>query len=86
LEVLALRNVIVQEVQQEVAFLFLEANDAATELWVHEKRLLTGGGMCADQRVDRRYWLATNDTSPVLAVVGLLDSCNTISKYSDSQP
>src|SRR5690242_8414191 len=79
LEVLSLRNVIVQEIQQKIALLLLVANDATAELRIHEDRLLTGSRVGPYQRVYRRNWFTTNNTSSVSAVVGLLNSYTSVS-------
>jgi hypothetical protein len=73
LEILALRDVVVQEVEQEVAFLFFVPHDATTELRVHEERLFAGRRMRANERMDGSYCVATDDAAPVLAVLGLFD-------------
>lgn len=73
LEILALGNVIIQEVQKKFALFLLVAYDATTELRIYKERLLAGRWMCAHEWVDGGYWVAADDASTVLAVVGLLD-------------
>lgn len=75
LEILALREMVVQEVEEIVALLLLVADNTARELWVDEERLLAGHGMGAYERVNGCDRLAANDASAVSAVVGLLNSC-----------
>lgn len=41
LKILTLGDMIIQELQQEVALLLLISQNSARELWVHEDRLLT---------------------------------------------
>lgn len=78
LEVLALRNMVVQEVEEEVTLLFLVADDAAAELWVYEERFLSSCRMCPHEGMDGRYRLATYKTASISAVVGLLDGWDSI--------
>jgi hypothetical protein len=52
LEVLTLCDVIVQEVEQKVRLLLLEAHDAPAKLRVHEERFLAGRRMRSHERVD----------------------------------
>ena len=52
LEILALGDVIVEEVEDEVALLLLVTNDPAHELRVDEKSFLACYGVCSDKRVD----------------------------------
>lgn len=73
LEVLALGDVVVEELEQEVALLLLEAEDATGELRVDEDGLLAGGRVRADEGVDGGDGVAADDAAPVFAVVGLLD-------------
>ena len=77
---MTLGDVVIQEVQQEVALFLLEANNATTELRIHEQRLLTGDGMGADDWMNRCHWFTTNNASSVPAIVGLLDTCRTVSE------
>jgi hypothetical protein len=53
LEVRALREVVVQELQQELGLLLAEADDVAREALVHVQRLLAGDGVHAHERVLR---------------------------------
>lgn len=51
LQVTRVREVVVQELEQSVGFLLLQAHDIAGELRVDVQRLLAGGGMGADDGV-----------------------------------
>lgn len=82
LEILALGDVVIEELQQEVALLLLVPNDATGELWIDEECLLTGRRMCAHQWVDGTDRLATDNTTPVLAVISLLDSCSLVRPWT----
>lgn len=73
LEVLALGNVVVQKVEQEVALLLLEAHDASAELRVDEECFFARCRVRAYQRVDRGYGVAADDAAAVAGVVCLFD-------------
>jgi hypothetical protein len=75
LEILALREMVVQEVEKVVTLLFFIPNNASGELRVDEERLLAGRRMSTHKRVDGCDRLAANDASAVPAVIGLLHTC-----------
>lgn len=79
LEVLALGDVVIEEVEEEVAFLLLVANDATSELRVYEQRLLASCRVCANDGVNRGHWVTADDTAAVSGVVCLLDACIIVS-------
>jgi hypothetical protein len=79
LEILALRNVVVKEVEEIVGLFLLVTHDAAAKLWVYEECFLACCWVRAHEWVNGSYWVATNDTTTVLGVVCLFDSCNPIS-------
>jgi hypothetical protein len=51
-QILAVRQMVVQEFQQHIGLLLLEADDIPCELRVDIQRLLARGGMCANQRMN----------------------------------
>jgi hypothetical protein len=52
LDILAPRNMLIQELQQVVAFFLLEADNISSELRVDKKSLLASGGMGPHNWVD----------------------------------
>ena len=79
LKVLTLGNMVVQEVQQEVAFFFLETNNTTAELWVYKQCLLASGWVRANQRMNGCHWFATDNAPSIPAIVRLLYSCSIFS-------
>lgn len=74
LQVLAQRNVVVQELEEPVALLLLHAYDAAGELLVDEERLFARGRVRADDGMDVLDRLPSHLTTSQTAGVCLLDS------------
>lgn len=73
LEILALGDVIVQEVEKVVALFFLKPDNAAGELRVDIKSLFACCGMSPDERVDRGHWCTADDAASQLAGLGLFN-------------
>jgi hypothetical protein len=75
LEILALREMVVQEVEKVVTLLLFVSYHASGELGVDEKSLLACRRMSTHKRVDGCDRLAANNASAVPAVIGLLHTC-----------
>lgn len=72
LEVLAQRDMVVQEVQEVVTLFLLIPDDMASELAVDEQRFLASGWMPPDKWMDGRHWFSSHDPTMGLAIVCLL--------------
>lgn len=70
---------IVEEVEEEVTLFLLEPDDTSGELRIDEEGLLAGCRMRSHERVNRCDGFTADDTTAVLAVIGLLDSCIVVS-------
>lgn len=75
LEVLSFSNVIIEEVEQVLAFLLFEADNAPAELGVYEECFFARGRVRADEWVDRGYGVAADDAASEFAAFGLFDGC-----------
>lgn len=75
LEILTLGNVIVEEVEQVLAFLLFEADNAPAELGVYEKGFFARGRVRAHEWVDGSYGVAADDAASEFAAFGLFDGC-----------
>ena len=71
-EVGALGNDLVQEVQDQIRLLLLETDNVSGELWVHEDGLLAGSRVLSDDGVDVLDGLSSNNTSSSNGGIGLL--------------
>lgn len=72
LDVLRIRNVVVQELEQVIRLFLLVANDALHKLLVYEQCLFTRGRVCADEGVSVGDGIAADDAAAGECVVGLL--------------
>ena len=63
LQILAKRNMVVQELKQIVTLLLLEPNDISRKLGVNVDCLLTSDGMRADDRMDVAHGVAANNAA-----------------------
>ena len=71
-QVLTVCEVIVQEFEEIITLLLLEADDVARELWVDVQGLLTGCGMLADEWMDLFWWLVCSSESHKMQILDLL--------------
>ena len=74
LEVLTQCDMVVQELQEIVAFFLFVPNDVASELRVHIQCFLAGDWMCSDNGVNRCHWLSSHYSTSKLAILCLLMS------------
>lgn len=65
-------NVVVQEFEKVVALFLLEANDAASELWIDVQRLLASSWVRANDGMDVADWLTAEDGAAVGGCLSLL--------------
>lgn len=72
LQIRAEGDVLVEEVEEVVRLLLLQADDAARELGVDEERFLARDGVGAHERVDGGDGLAAHDGASRQSGVGLL--------------
>lgn len=72
LQVLRKSNVVVQELEQEIRLLLLEAHNPPCELRVHKQGLFACRRVCAYNRVCTRHGLTTHNTAARSRVLRLL--------------
>jgi hypothetical protein len=94
LEIRAQSDVLVQEIEQVVRLLLLEAHDASSELRVDEQRFLASHGVSPDDWVNTRDGFATDDATASQSSVRLLvrrvhrreDACETLATDAGMRP
>jgi hypothetical protein len=74
MEIRSLGDYVVQEIENQIRLFLLETNNVSGELWVHEDRLLTSGGVLSDNGMHVLDRFSSDNTSSSDRGVSLLVS------------